>query len=677
MQTGKIRSIGVLALLVTVGACGPGRSGPGAPRPSGDEAEWALPEIPRRTAPLRIDVVHPAEGSTVAARDSTFVFGSTGTGEASLWINGTPVRVEANGAFLAFLPVPADGVYRVAARAGADTASLVRTVNVPAAPPTIPAGVVAIVEGSVTPRGAWSALPGERIDVSFRGTPGGRATLVLPDGRRVPMVEDVALTEASWGQQAFAVEPGTAGVRRIGGVSTYRGYFEAVPLRAADPSVPQPTLARYGAWVDEAPVIAATAGEAVEAARGAAPFPEGTAYVELTVDGETVRAPLQLNVALLDPTRPPVGVVRDPGAFGTESDSIVVARPTTGGTYLYFWPDGTEITLTGERGGEYRVRLTETLSAWVGADAVILRPAGTPPPTGRIGTVRMTPRDEWVDVRVAMPARLPFRVDEDERSISLTIYGGTGNTDWLQYGATDPLIEWADWSAPADEVYRLTLRLSERPWGYRTFWTPNGDLVLRVRRTPDIDPDRPLRGLVIAVDPGHPPAGAIGPTRLTEAEANLAIALKLLPMLERAGARVVMTRTDTTAVPLVWRPILATREDADILVSIHNNAFPDGVNPFVNNGTSVYYFHPHSVDLARAFQDELLEELRLRDLGIGRSNLALVRPTWMPSALTETMYLMIPRQEAALRDPSVQERIARAHLRALETFARGRAEARR
>ncbi|MBI4544888.1 MAG: N-acetylmuramoyl-L-alanine amidase, partial [Gemmatimonadetes bacterium] len=63
----------------------------------------------------------------------------------------------------------------------------------------------------------------------------------------------------------------------------------------------------------------------------------------------------------------------------------------------------------------------------------------------------------------------------------------------------------------------------------------------------------------------------------------------------------------------------------------------------------------------------------LRNLGVGRANLALVRPTWMPAALTETMFLMVPEQEAALRHPGVQERIARAHLRALEDFLRGRA----
>jgi N-acetylmuramoyl-L-alanine amidase len=42
----------------------------------------------------------------------------------------------------------------------------------------------------------------------------------------------------------------------------------------------------------------------------------------------------------------------------------------------------------------------------------------------------------------------------------------------------------------------------------------------------------------------------------------------------------------------------------------------------------------------------------------------------MPAVLTESMYMMFPEQEAALRDPAVQRRIAAAHFRAMEAFLR-------
>jgi N-acetylmuramoyl-L-alanine amidase len=97
------------------------------------------------------------------------------------------------------------------------------------------------------------------------------------------------------------------------------------------------------------------------------------------------------------------------------------------------------------------------------------------------------------------------------------------------------------------------------------------------------------------------------------------------------------------------------------------------VNPFINNGTSTYYYHPHSVDLAQSLQRELLAELGLKDIGYGRADLALVRPTWMPAVLTETSFMMVPEQEAGLKNPAWLERIAKAHVRGLEAFARQRA----
>jgi N-acetylmuramoyl-L-alanine amidase len=222
-------------------------------------------------------------------------------------------------------------------------------------------------------------------------------------------------------------------------------------------------------------------------------------------------------------------------------------------------------------------------------------------------------------------------------------------------------------------VFHVSVELTQPLWGYLPFYDQSGALIVRIRRPPAIDVDRPLARLRIAVDPGHPPAGATGPTRLTEAEANLGVARALGPMLESAGATVLMTRTSASPVELTARPRMATEWNAHMLLSLHNNAFPDGVNPFVNHGTSVYYYQPHSMDLARLVQRELLAELGLHDIGIGRADLALVRPTWMPAILSETMFLMVPQQEAALRDPAVQIRIARAHARALIAFLRSRA----
>jgi N-acetylmuramoyl-L-alanine amidase len=104
------------------------------------------------------------------------------------------------------------------------------------------------------------------------------------------------------------------------------------------------------------------------------------------------------------------------------------------------------------------------------------------------------------------------------------------------------------------------------------------------------------------------------------------------------------------------------------LVSIHNNALPDGVNPFTNNGTSVFYNHVTSLPLARAVQRGLVQNLGLRDLGVGRGDLALVRPTWQPSILTEGLYMIVPEQEAALRSSEGQRRYAQGVIDGLRSW---------
>ena len=669
-------------------------------------APRGLPPIPEVEGALRLDVVAPGEGEALPTRDSTFVYGSVGTGGAELTVNGAPVKVEPNGSFLAWLPVPPDGVYHLAAAAaGAQRATLDRRVRLPEEAPALPRERARILEGTMSPAGTWVVQPGERVDVSFRGSPGGRATLVLPDGTRIPLVESAASEEVVQGAAEFGgAEP--AAPRTLAGVSTYRGFMIATPLVAAeDVAVPRLTgLPTVAAPVEAAQPRKARAKETAKAkpsgkgkgkgrghgeakrresaARAAEPGrfrngltdprAAGAAVLELvSPDGDTARTPLPLTVAVLE--RPRVGVAFQPIPPDQTHRAEVVGRAATSGPYNWFWPNGTRLALTGERGGMLRVDLTGNRSAWVSASEVRLLPEGTPPPFSPVGAVRFDPQPGWIDARFALRQQIPFRVDETLSSITVMLYGAQSQTDFMQYGGADPLIRYAEWRQLTDSIYTLTVNLSQSVWGYRAYYAPGGNLVLRIRRPPRIDPGQPLRGLGIALDPGHPPGGAVGPTRLAERDANLGIALKLRPLLEAAGASVLMTRTTDLEVPLNARPQMAVDANVDILLSIHNNGLPNGVNPFGNTGTSDYYFNLQAAELAQDLDREIVQELRTQDLGPGRADLALVRPTWMPAVLTETMFLMVPIQEAALRNADVQQRIAEAHLRGLLDFLRARA----
>jgi N-acetylmuramoyl-L-alanine amidase len=319
-----------------------------------------------------------------------------------------------------------------------------------------------------------------------------------------------------------------------------------------------------------------------------------------------------------------------------------------------------------------RLQLSRAAVAWVSAADVRALPPGTPPPGGRVGPVRVSRTASGLSLRVPVPARVPFRVDADDARVVLRLYGTASDINWMQYGETDPWLERMRWEQPAADETTVTLEFGRAPWGWRAGWDGR-DLVLEVRRPPAIDRSAPLRGRVVVLDPGHPPAGATGPTGLREHAAALAVASKARELLERAGARVLLTREDSTALDLFPRTAFAERHGADVLVSIHANALPDGVNPFVNHGTSAYYFHPRSVGLARALERALVARLGLRDLGVGRGDYALVRNPWMPSALTEGLFLMLPEQEALLASEAGQWSYARAIVDGVGDFLREQA----
>ncbi|HSJ06947.1 MAG TPA: N-acetylmuramoyl-L-alanine amidase [Longimicrobiales bacterium] len=624
------------------------------PIPGTPEArrEPALPAIPDVDGPLRLEVGYPRIDAPVAARDSNFIFGSTGSGRARLTINDIPVDVARNGGFLAFIPVPPDGVYRLRASRNGETATLDHAVRVPG-PPAAPAPASSIL--APYPTGAWTVVHGEHVEVGFRGPPGGQAAVVLPGGMRVPLLEQGAHVEAAAGEQ-FRTDVPVARAAPL--LVRYAAMVPVtVPLVSRDTAVGRP---RVG---PETPVGAMPAGAPRDA------------VLELVIGADTARAPLAFTAAILPPGSGRTGVVTAPA--DAPHDWTTRGRNDVTGPFHYFWPAGTRLAVTGERNGMYRVSLADSRTAWVPAGDVRLLAHGAPVPRSAVNSARFAPQPGWIDLRIPLGERLPYQVTVDERALQIDVFGATSRANFFQHGPLDPFVLHTGWQQVEDGVFRVAVDLAEPVWGYHAFHDETGAIVLRIRRPPALVADAPLRGLVIGVDAGHGGADRAtrGPTGFTEADANLAIALRLRDRLQAAGARVLMIRDADRSVALADRPRIAADSSVHILVSVHNNAFPDGVNPWLNNGTSTYYYHPHSAALARLMQHELLDELGLRDIGYGRADLALVRPTWMPAVLTETMFMMIPEHEAALMDPAVQDRIAAAHQRALERFLRLRSAA--
>lgn len=86
----------------------------------------------------------------------------------------------------------------------------------------------------------------------------------------------------------------------------------------------------------------------------------------------------------------------------------------------------------------------------------------------------------------------------------------------------------------------------------------------------------PHRDIVIAIDAGHggQDPGAIGPGGLREKQVALAISKELKAAIDREpGYRAVLVRTGDYFIPLAQRPAIARRAGADVMLSIHADAF--------------------------------------------------------------------------------------------------------
>ncbi|MFP5356078.1 MAG: hypothetical protein ACLGIK_13175, partial [Gemmatimonadota bacterium] len=156
--------------------------------------------MPRVTGKLDLRVVYPPDRATLAARDSTFLFGSTGTGDARLSINGIDVPVNPNGSWLAWLPIPPRerAEWSLVATSGADTARVTRRIVFPALRPVLSdSGALLVDSASVRPGPREARLSADQFILPlFVGEGTGQCRPVSSMPGVFQMSVDVAVAEA-------------------------------------------------------------------------------------------------------------------------------------------------------------------------------------------------------------------------------------------------------------------------------------------------------------------------------------------------------------------------------------------------------------------------------------------------------------------------------------------------
>lgn len=181
--------------------------------------------------------------------------------------------------------------------------------------------------------------------------------------------------------------------------------------------------------------------------------------------------------------------------------------------------------------------------------------------------------------------------------------------------------------------------------------------------------DVKARNKLVVIDPGHGgrDTGAIGYENRTavlyEKDVNLDIGLRVRKLLEAAGARIYMIRTEDIYIPLYDRQDIANNLGAALYVAIHNNAN----NSPVPHGTEVYYRGDSdpvldgisAVTLAKNLQKTISSNLGVADRGEKVSTgLAVLRRTYMPAVIIEGAYVSNPNDLSKMKTDGYREQYA-------------------
>lgn len=449
------------------------------------------------------------------------------------------------------------------------------------------------------------------------------------------------------------------------------GYRVAHPYVLLEGSVPAGASLR----LDRQPVAVGTDGLFI----AWVPLRPGLNLLQLTAERGAEYWATTLRVTRVPmPARPTAPLV--PGSprpaevsmpdMGRGLNTVQAAWEDNAGQPVLYAREGQRVLVVGQRGDLSRVQLADGQLLWASRNTLRLLPVGAAP----VKTVavslprRVAEADGWQAWIFPMAGRVPFTVSETGAGLRLGLIGASASADLLEAAnaantadarlagkvgvQSDGITLWLDFPLP-------------RPLhGYQAFYQAGewGDeLVVRLREAPL---SGPLAGRRIVLDAGHGGSelGGAGALRVPEKDLVLPITLRAAELLRAQGAEVVLTRQDDRTVPLYNRTLQAERVNADVLISLHANAIPDGKDPRTVRGIGSYFTHEQARPLAAALQTALVAAApAVGNDGLhAGANLALARPTSQPSVLLELGYLTDPQNLRFLMSTAGQEAYAQA-----------------
>lgn len=578
-------------------------------------------------------LVYPRDGATIDCQ-TTFLVGSLLSG-SQLFCNGQPVKLSPEGYFAHVLKL-SPGKNNVALSSDQETTDPLRiTIQRPLPQSTLPAAPLKLLADSLQPKESLGLVPGDLVAFAARATPGAEVSVQLP-GKTIKL------------QPVYNPKPG----KKISSVKLGMDTAFGISYQRTDATQKDLYLAFYKInpadnWHNVKPI-----------------------FVAQKANNKAIRQTATGSLTIVD----------QPSLLTTMHDKTIIR---TGPDAARLTPLDQDIRLfsDGYKGKWKRLLLCPGNHAWILDEDLAGDTDNGSLPEAKITTVNLESDSYGARIVIPLNQRLPYRIEQELKPgrLILHIYGATADTDFVTADTTNQepespsstLIDSISWKQKSDLHYELTANLKgQQQWGFFAAYE-GSNLVLHIKSPPKLAHHKSsLEGSIICLDPGHggQETGSIGCGGSKEATINLAIAQLVRRELEKMGATVVMTRTEDIDVGLADRVETAVKAQSDLLISIHNNALPDGRDPNKELGTSSYWYQPQSIELAKLVKNNLVTATNFPDYGHRYQNLALCRPSQMPAVLIEVGFMINPSEFTKLINPEFQDRVAQSIAQSIKAF---------
>jgi N-acetylmuramoyl-L-alanine amidase len=548
-----------------------------------------------------ITVKSPAKENNDVQATRQYITGLT-CKSCTININEMPVKVYATGAFAYEVVLPGpDSVFTITATANGRSVSKRVSYRYLLPKPAEPVSVLAIEKIQTFPEGDLVLRGGDVIQFKVKALPGS--------------------TVSAYGNTPLYELPASA-TNGMDGI--YQGEYEVKPGDNFSAIKMPVTLVS----------------------------PDGQKIMKETVNKFSILSPLASDVAL---TKGRLAHLE----YGLGDDRL-------GGAKIGYLDSLIPLKIIGKVGVDYKIQLAKNRTAYIEEDLVTLLPKGSFAPSSLTTNWRVFGDSAYDYVQVGLFGRLPYQSMQliNPARIVVDVFGATNNTNWITQMENTKEITGVDYEQVADDILRITIQLKNKQhWGHQILYRGN-TLVIKIKQQPK---SLALKDLVIAVDAGHGGSntGAQGITGVIEKDLALAVSLKLQKLLEKEGAKVIMSRTTERFFDNKERILFYRDSLPDLLVSVHLNSAVDPIN---TGGTMLFYRYAGFRPLSDAIYKRMLE-LGLKPGGItGSFNFMLNSPIEYPNALVETLFLSNLGEEARIIDPVFQQQVAEKIVAGIKDF---------